>query len=149
MRENCVVLQNDIVMQHPSDKFNQRSPGQRTVPINTVPVMNRISEFLEHSMCYAFKGESRLARDCNVSEAAVSRLINGKTSPSFALIIRITKALEQEFKRCIDPREIISLDGLYPTSSVCELVGCKGCTPQSAWNDDDTLKKEYLPKEGR
>ena len=69
--------------------------------------------------------------------------MNGKSSPSFALMVRITQAFERQFKKSIDPREIVSLDGSYPTASVCQLVGCKGCTPEAAWNEHDVLKSEY------
>jgi hypothetical protein len=109
-------------------------------PINAHPVHNRIRAFMEHSTAYAFMGEVRLAKDCGVSCAAISRLLAGKSSPSFALLVRITQAFERQFKHALDPREIVSLDGDYPTPTVCEIVGCRGCTPQSAWNDDDTLK---------
>ena len=88
-------------------------------------------------------GEARLAKDSNVSCAAISRLMNGKSSPSFALVAKITQAFERQFKKSIDPREVVSLDGSYPTPSVCQLVGCKGCTPQAAWNENDVLKPEY------
>ena len=110
-------------------------------------VENRIRPFLEHSTRYAFMGPARLAKDCEVSDAAICRLLSGYSSPSFAMVAKITLAFEKEFKRSIDPREIFAIEGQYPTSTVCEIVGCKGCTPQAAWNDDDTLKLEYLPKE--
>jgi transcriptional regulator with XRE-family HTH domain len=110
-------------------------------PINTHPVHNRIRSFMEHSTAYAFMGEVRLAKDCGVSCAAISRLLAGKSSPSFALLVRITQAFERQFEHALDPREIVSLDGDYPTPTVCEIVGCRGCTPQSAWNEDDTLKQ--------
>ena len=117
--------------------------NSKGLPINARPVRNRIRALMEHSVRYAFMGEARLAKDCGVSCAAVSRLMGGKSSPSFALVARISQAFERQFKRRIDPREIVSLDGSYPTASVCQLVGCKGCTPQAAWNENDVLKPEY------
>lgn len=114
------------------------------VPINAHPVHNRIRAFMEHSTSYAFMGEVRLAKDCGVSCAAISRLLSGKSSPSFALLVRITQAFERQFRLSLDPREIVSLDGTYPTDTVCRLVGCRGCTPQSAWNEDDTLKNHAV-----
>ena len=113
------------------------------LPINTHPVHNRIRSLMEHSTRYAFMGEARLAKDCHVSCATISRLLSGKSSPSFALMVRIAQAFERQFKKSIDPREIVSLDGSYPTASVCQLVGCKGCTPEAAWNEHDVLKPEY------
>jgi transcriptional regulator with XRE-family HTH domain len=104
---------------------------------------------MEHTSRYAFRGEARLARDCAVSEAAISRLMSGKTSPSFGLVVRIAEALEKQLKRDIDLREIVSIDGQFPTPTVCEIVGCRGCTPQAAWNEDDTMKAEYSSPSGR
>lgn len=108
-----------------------------------LPVENRIREFMEHSVRYAFMGESRLAKDCGVSVSSVCRLIIGYGSPSFAIIFKITAALEKEFDKPIDPREVASIDGMYPTGKVCDVVDCKGCTPQTAWNSDDTLKDNF------
>ena len=59
------------------------------LPINARPVRNRIRALMEHSTRYAFMGEARLAKDCGVSCAAISRLMGGKSSPSFALTARI------------------------------------------------------------
>jgi hypothetical protein len=120
---------------------------RRHLPVNMLLVRNRIREFMEHSTRYAFMGPARLAKDCEVSDAAICRLLSGYSSPSFAMMVKITVAFEKEFKRPIDPREIAAVDGEYPTLNVCELLGCKGCTPQAAWNEDDTLKPEYLSKE--
>jgi len=122
---------------------------RRRLPVNLLLVENRIREFMEHSTRYAFMGSSRLAKDCGVSDAAICRLLSGLGSPSFAMMAKITRAFEKEFKRQIDPREIAAIDAKYLTSSVCTLLGCKGCTPQAAWNDDDTLKPEYLTREKR
>jgi len=122
---------------------------QRHLPVNMVLVENRIRAFLEHSKRYAFMGPARLSKDCGVSDAAICRLMGGYSSPSFAMASKITRAFEKEFNRSIDPREVFAVDGQYPTSSVCEIVGCNGCTPQAAWNEDDTIKPEYLPEEER
>jgi transcriptional regulator with XRE-family HTH domain len=116
--------------------------------VNLLLVENRIRAFLEHSTRYAFRGPARLARECGVSEATICRLLTGYGSPSYAVLVKITRVFEKEFKRSIDPREIASLDGRYPTPTVCELVGCKGCTPQDAWYPDDTLKPGYCSDKG-
>ncbi len=113
------------------------------MPVNMLLVENRIWEFMEHSSRYAFMGEARLAKDCGVSDAAICRLLVGYSSPSFAMLCKLTAAFEKEFKKSIDPRELAAIDGQFPTASVCEIVGCKGCTPQAAWNPDDTMKPEY------
>jgi hypothetical protein len=120
---------------------------RRQLPVNILLVENRIRTFMEHSTRYAFMGPTRLAKDCGVSDAAICRLLSGYSSPSFAMVAKITKAFEQEFKRSIDPREIFAIDGQYLTDKACTLLGCNGCTPEAAWNEDGTIKPEYLPKE--
>ncbi len=131
---------------HPTPKPPYNAIPERNVPVNLLLVHNRIRAFLEHSTAYAFIGETRLAHDCSVSVAAISRLMPGYGSPSFAMIAKITQAFEKEFKTRIDPRDVAAVDGEFPTATVCEVVGCKGCTPQAAWNEDDTLKPEYAGK---
>jgi len=98
---------------------------------------------MAHTTRYAFKGESRLAADSGVSKSAVNRLIHGQSSPSFALVCALTKALEKHLGTTLDPREVISFDGIYPTASVCELAGCKGCLPTEAYDESNILRPEY------
>jgi transcriptional regulator with XRE-family HTH domain len=111
--------------------------------VNYHPVHNRVLALMAHTTRYAFKGESRLAADSGVSKSAVCRLINGQSSPSFALVCALTKALEKHLGKSLDPRELVSFDGSYPTPSVCELVGCKGCLPQEAYDEHDVLRDEF------
>ena len=129
--------------QHTPNPYNA---PHRHLPVNLVLVENRIRAFMEHSTRYAFMGSMRLAKDCSVSEAAICRLLSGYGSPSYAMIARLTQAFEKEFKQAIDPRDVAAINGAFLTPTVCEVVGCKGCTPQAAWNDDDTLKPEYARK---
>lgn len=130
----------------PQYKPNPHNAPRRHLPVNLVLVENRIRAFMEHSTRYAFMGSMRLAKDCGVSDAAICRLLSGYGSPSYAMIVRLTQAFEKEFKQAIDPRDVAAIDGAFLTPTVCEVVGCKGCTPQAAWNDDDTLKPEYAGK---
>lgn len=123
-------------------------PPRRRLPVNMLLVENRIRSFMEHSTRYAFMGEARLAKDCGVSDASICRLLVGYSSPSFAMLCKLTHAFEKEFKKRIDPRELAAIDGKYPTPSVCDITGCKGCTPQAAWNADDTMKPEYSQLKG-
>jgi len=122
----------------------------RLIPkINTSPVHNRILALMAHTTRYAFKGESRLAKDAGVSKSAVCRLLNGQSSPSFALVSSITRALEPHLQRGLqgqrlDPHELISLDGTYPTASACQLAGCKGCLPAQAYDEHNDLRPEFL-----
>lgn len=118
-------------------------PRPKLQKINTTQVHNRILALMAHTTRYAFKGETRLAADAGVSKSAVCRLLNGYSSPSFALVVAITRALEKHLKRCLDPRDVISTDGTYPTTSACELAGCKGCLPTQAYDEDNLLKEEY------
>jgi transcriptional regulator with XRE-family HTH domain len=83
---------------------------------------------MAHTTRYAFKGEARLAVDAGVSKSAVSRLVNGLSSPSFAVMSAIAGALEKHLGRVLDPRELVSFHGRYPTPSACDLCGCRGCS---------------------
>lgn len=130
----------------PSSPSHFQSPAmsRREKPkINTSQLHNRILELMAHTTRYAFQGETRLAHDAGVSKSAVCRLLSGKSSPSFALVSAITRALEKQLGRPLDPRDLISLDGSYPTASACELAGCRGCLPPEAYDEHDQLKPEY------
>ncbi len=103
---------------------------------------------MAHTNRYAFKGESRLASDAGVSKSAVCRLLNGQSSPSFATVSALTLALEPHLQgglkgKGLNPFELISLDGSYPTASACELAGCKGCLPAEAYDEHNRIKPEY------
>lgn len=116
--------------------------------VNTSQVHNRILALMAHTNRYAFKGESRLAHDAGVSKSAVCRLLNGQSSPSFALVSALTHALEPHLQgglegRRLDPHELISLDGTYPTASACALAGCKSCLPAEAYDEHNRLKPEF------
>lgn len=111
--------------------------------INTTQVHNRVLALMAHTTRYAFRGETRLAADAGVSKSAVCRLLNGNSSPSYALVLAITRALEKQLERPLDPRDIISTDGTYPTASACALAGCRGCLPSEVYDDTDRVKPEY------
>ena len=118
-------------------------PRSTPTKINGSQVHNRILALMAHTTRYAFQGETRLASDAGVSKSAVSRLLTGQSSPSFALVVALTKALEKRLERPIDPRDLISLDGNYPTASACELAGCRGCLPAEAYDKHNRIKPEY------
>lgn len=111
--------------------------------INGFQPHNRIMALMAHTTRYAFKGETRLAQDAGVSKSAICRLLNGHSSPSFALVAAVTRALEARLGRPLDPRDLISLDGAYPTASACELAGCNGCLPPEAYDEHNRLRPEY------
>jgi hypothetical protein len=104
-------------------------------------VENRIRQILMHTKWYAFKGEARLAHDAGASKAGLSRIISGQTAPGFRVLCRIVAVLEKAVGRPIDPREVVSFTGTYPTPSVCDLVGCRGCLPDAAYLDSDVSVK--------
>lgn len=107
-------------------------------PVNIPPpqpngqVYNRLPEVMVHVNWYLFSPQARLARDVGVSRSTLSRLLSGRSAPSFSLAWRIAKSLEKRLGpkltgRTLDPGELFSLDGTYPTASPCALVGCPGC----------------------
>jgi transcriptional regulator with XRE-family HTH domain len=98
---------------------------------------------MAHTTRYAFKGRSRLARDCGVSKSAISRLLNGHTNPSFPIALRVADALSRELDRKLDIRELFSEDGGYGRTFICDLVGCPGCLPAEAINDDGHTDPRY------
>lgn len=104
---------------------------------------NRIHVVLAHTSRYAFEPQARLAADVGVSRSTISRLINGRSSPSFALVQRITAALERALQRPLDPRELFSPDGTYPTPSGCALCGCQGCMPEEAFERGGQRKPAF------
>lgn len=126
----------------PGEK-SPESSTDGTPRINTRPVHNRIFEVMMHTTRYAFKAQARLAADCGVAPSTICRLITGQCSPSFAVMATITKALEQQLNKTIDPREIVSLDESFPTASTCELCGCRGCLPDEAYDEHDRLRPAY------
>lgn len=104
---------------------------------------NRLRAVMTHTVRYAFKGETRLAEDTGISRSSINRLINGQTSPSFALVCALSQSLSKELGRRIEPCELVSCDGSYPTQFVCELCSCKGCLPSQAYDENDNRRPEY------
>lgn len=93
---------------------------------------SRLEAVMVHVNWYLFAPVARLARDAGVSHSALSRVLSGKSAPSFTLAWKVARAIEGRLGETLpggrlDPRELFSLDGTYPTPSACELVGCPGC----------------------
>ena len=107
------------------------------------PVINRVSDLMIHTNRYAFHGVTRLAVDAKVSPSSVSRLINGKMNPSFALVARITNALEQTLGYRIDPRDLVAELGKFLTPHTCELASCQGCLPENATDEFGDIKPTF------
>jgi len=138
-----------IVASTPKELFGFRSVcsnGDMNHPPNKQvfgPVINRVSDVMAHTKDYAFKGVSRLARDARVSPASVSRLINQKLNPSFALVARLTTALEKQLGMKIDPRDLVAENGRFLTKFACDLVACPGCLPDRAMDEFGAIKSAY------
>ena len=101
-----------------------------------------------HIKCYESQGPGRLARDAGVARSTVTRFLRGESSPSIFMVLALLKAIEQQIGREIDLRELISLDGTYPTQSVCELMGCTGCLPPGAHDQDGATRPAYQGMKG-
>lgn len=105
---------------------------------------NRLRAVMAHTTRYAFLGSARLAADAGVSKSALSRLMAGKSSPSFEVVQAITAAMERTLRRVVDPRDLIAENGRYPNGFVCNAVGCKGCLPENCYKPDGNRKEEFL-----
>ena len=104
---------------------------------------NRIRAIMAHINYLSFEGQARLAREAGISPSAISRLVRGETNPSFTHVLALLRVFEKHLGKRIDPRDILILDGDYPTPSVCELCDCKGCLPDQFYNSDGTIKEEF------
>jgi hypothetical protein len=131
---------------------------------------NRVQAILNHLPRYWIKGgASRLARDVAVSKSTISHLIRGKSHPLYGTASRLVKCLERELGFPLNPNEVFSDDGTYPTEFVCTLAGCNkgyGCSPEHCYQPDssenlllrriqrgqwtgDNFEFEFLTKEER
>ncbi len=84
---------------------------------------------MSHVNGYLLAPVTSLAREAGVSHSALSRVLSGQAAPSFSLACKVARALERRLGAVLpggrlDPCELFSLDGTYPTASVCDLVGC-------------------------
>ena len=92
---------------------------------------------------FEFLGVQRLAEAADVSPSSISRLINNKINPSFALVARVTAAIEKELGKKIDPRDLIAENGEFLTRSVCDLTACRGCLPDNAKDEFGETKPAF------
>lgn len=98
---------------------------------------------MAHTTRYCFRGDSRLAKDAGLSKSTISQLNRGLKNPLYITVSKIVKCLEVQLGRLLDFDDVISLNGHYPTASVCELCGCPGCLPDSLYEADGSRKKEF------
>lgn len=107
-------------------------------------VTNRVRAFLVHIPYYAIEGQRRLAADCGVARSTISRLVRGSLSPSYQLAEAVTRAISRRMGVPLDPREVFSRDGTYPTPRVCDVTpDCTGCFPDEAYDAEGTMRPEY------
>jgi transcriptional regulator with XRE-family HTH domain len=144
LRSNVSPMSYSSVLNVASYRHTKAKPfHNKPCRISQQPVHNRIMAVLSHVPRYCFKSEKRLAEDCGASASAISRIVTGQSSPSFLLVAAMTKAIEKHTGKHIDPREIISPDGRYPTPSVCTLMGCRGCLSEQHFYEDGQIKEEF------
>lgn len=104
---------------------------------------NRVAAIMLHTSRYSCFPTSRLAVDSGVAKSTISHLLHGRTNPLYSTAARVVKSLEQELRTAIDPRDVFSEDGRYPTSTVCSLCRCPGCTPDLAYAIDNSRKPGF------
>ena len=106
-------------------------------------VQNRIAGVLQHIPEYYFSPQKRLAKDAHLSCSTVSRIISGETVPSGMAMLAISAAIGHRLGKHIDPSELFSLDGTYPTPFLCSLVDCAGCLPERICDAENRVRPEY------
>ena len=114
-------------------------------------IQNRLPMLLPHIPWYSIEGPARLAADVGVSRSTISRLMSGKCSPSYRLVAAVSEALSRRLDASLDealpspldPREIFTTDGTYPTPSACDLCHCSGCLPDYAFRSSGERYPEY------
>ena len=122
--------------------MNTTSPPH-PIPIHEPILVSRIADVLSHSSALAFKGTSKLLAESGLSRTGLFRLIRGGGNPSYHSVLRVTSALESLLGRSLDPRELIALNGNFPTAFVCFLMGCTGCLPDAAFDTFGSLTHTY------
>lgn len=107
------------------------------------PVVNRFTDVMAHTDRFAFHGTTRLAQDAGVDPASVSRIIHGIQNPTFAMVARLTEAVEKVVGYRIDPRDLVAENGKFLTPFCCDLTGCQGCLPESALDEFGDTKSAF------
>jgi transcriptional regulator with XRE-family HTH domain len=128
--------------------MTQRLPPQvrphEASPASTRLLHNRVAAVLMHVPWYSIVGPARLARDAGVDKSTISRLLAGRTAPSYRLVMALTSAIERRAGREIGASELFSTDGNFPTEGVCSLMGCPGCLPGTVYDiQTDIVHPEF------
>jgi hypothetical protein len=103
---------------------------------------NRVRAITLHGSRYSSYPVSHLAVDSGVAKSTISHLVHGRTNPLYSTALQVVKCLEADLGQPLDLREVFSGNGSYPTPSVCQLLGCPGCTPPWFFNDVE-LKPQF------
>ncbi|MBV9469365.1 MAG: hypothetical protein JOZ57_08970 [Abitibacteriaceae bacterium] len=139
LREQEPSLSVSAARRHPAGDLPHRCQTKTHGPL----LYNRVLAVIEHIPWYGFRTQVRLARDSRVSEACISRLLRGECQPSLVVALQVTGAIERRLQRPLGVTELFSLDGSFPTASVCRLVGCSNCLPECCYDEEDNLKTDY------
>lgn len=107
------------------------------------PLHNRVKTLMIHTTRYAFQGQARLATDTGVSRSTISRMLGGKTNPSYHLVQAVTEALSKHLKRPLQPCDLFSATGHYKERSGCTISGCHGCLPEEAYDHHGNLRSAW------
>lgn len=122
---------------------SKMSNPDRSASATTKRHHNRVAAIMLHTSRYSCFPTSRLAADSGVAKSTISHLLHGRTNPLYSTAARVVKSLERELKTVLDPREVFSEDGHYPTLAVCTLCRCAGCTPDAAFAVDNNRKPGF------
>ncbi len=149
LKQTKAMTSNEAYPPNPQDKDRQQQNPQQQKHLKSNPparprLHNRVQTVMVHISRYSFQGRARLAADVGVSRSTISRLINGQTSSSHALVQAVTDALSAGLKKPLAPRDLFSSDGCYPERSGCRLCSCGGCLPESAFDVHGRRRVEWL-----
>jgi transcriptional regulator with XRE-family HTH domain len=104
---------------------------------------NRVDAVMNHVSRYQFEGRARLATDVGVSRSTISRMLNGQTTPSYALVQKVTAALSRHLGRPLAPNDLFSPSGFYEERSACRLSGYRGYLPEQAFDGRGRRRPEW------
>lgn len=109
------------------------------------PVISRLADAMIHVPIYACNGSPRLAKEAGVDRSTVTRLLRSELNPSFAMVARLTEAIENKIGQRIDPRDLFAESGRFLTPHICDLFpSCNGCLPDVALNEFGELHPSFV-----
>jgi Helix-turn-helix. len=125
---------------HEKRPSERRSTARSTCP--ACPI-NRLRALLLHVPYYSIQGPARLAADVGCSRSTVTRLLSGRSRPSFRVAQAVADALTQRSGAPVSARDVFSPDGTF-AESACHKMRCRGCLPPEAWDERrNRLKPEW------